>query len=388
MHLFFQIMADKMTTTIFVNDSGLPRNNTTSHEHSACTLFYDNDEVMLSHIICLYGTAFFVIIGLTGNIMNILVFSRKDMRNVSSNIYLLLLALSDSIYLVSVFSSKILNTLYCLYYRDSAIDIYNRSNTMCRTVQFLMDLTSDYSTCLVLLFTLERFVAVFAPTQFKSLCTAQRAKIVCFVMFLITVGSIGPYHFMYMKVQVTKTGNMYCAIDSHYESVFSTTYVVEMIIYRVIPTVLTAGFNISIIYKVIKLKRKRQKWSNIQNKGKAQKRDDRSIQLTIMLIIVSSTYIILFLPVLTVFFITKLRREYEFIRLSIPVDPLFAFKNYAELLYVIGHSINVFLYTITGQVFREQLLQLLCSRRERTKTNGKFVELHQVNNTTTQQTAL
>jgi hypothetical protein len=45
-------------------------------------------------------------------------------------------------------------------------------------------------------------------------------------------------------------------------------------------------------------------------------------------------------------------------------DQLVTFNNYAGLLYIAGYAINFFLYTISGRVYRDQLLAIVCGRRQ------------------------
>ena len=341
-----------------------------------CTLFYDHAGVMLSHVISLISSMVCIIIGLIGNILSCLVFSGREMRHISSNIYLLMLAVSDSLYLIGILCSKVLHTMHCLYFQSSHMDIYNRSNFVCKTVQYVLDLCSDYSTCLILAFTIERFIAVYAAAQFKTICTVRRANIVCLVIFLVISISIAPYHFMFMKLE-SQWGTTYCAIQRSSEKLFSTLYLSEMTLFRVAPVCIIASINISIICKVMSLNRKRQRW-RLANRSR---RDDKSMQLTLMLIIVSTTYVILYMPVLTFFLIHKLRREG--LIGYIPPDPLFVFRNYAQALYVAGHSVNFFLYTVSGKVFREHLQILVCDRRRAERVNENGIELLQLNNTCT-----
>ncbi len=98
-----------------------------------------------------------------------------------------MLAVSDSLYLVSVFLAKVLIHLRCFYMDEIGIDIYNRSDITCTILQHLMDVFSDYSPCLILIFTIERFFAVATPLRVKDICTIPRAKVVCFVTLTLVL---------------------------------------------------------------------------------------------------------------------------------------------------------------------------------------------------------
>jgi len=88
--------------------------------------------------------------------------------------------------------------------------------------------------------------------------------------------------------------------------------------------------------------------------------DDKNLQLTIVLIIVSSTYVLFFLPVLVHFVILTMNQSGVF---DVGFKFLDVFGNYAKALHVAGFAINFLLYTVSGRVFREQLLALLCRSR-------------------------
>ena len=92
------------------------------------------------------------------------------------------------------------------------------------------------------------------------------------------------------------------------------------------------------------------------------KREEKSLQTTIMLITVSTSYVLTYLPALVhflVYFIKlKLQREIGDSAMSFLIA-----GNYTKLLYVGGVAINFFLYTVSGRVFRKELVQMIACRR-------------------------
>ena len=172
-------------------------NNTFPELDYPCIAITNETHVLTAHQIYLYSSLIFVFVGLIGNMLSVAVFTSKEMRPISSNFYLLMLALSDSMYLVSVFLTKILTTMRCLHFKDSEADIEHRNTLICKILQFSQDFFSDYSTCLIMAFTIERFIAVYLPVKFKDICTVKRAKIVCFGTLTFIAISIAPDHFMH-----------------------------------------------------------------------------------------------------------------------------------------------------------------------------------------------
>lgn len=84
--------------------------------------------------------------------------------------------------------------------------------------------------------------------------------------------------------------------------------------------------------------------------------DERNLQLTIILILVSTTYVLFYLPVLVHFVLFKMALS-GFVDVGLSV--LDVFGNYAKALHVAGFAINFLLYTVSGRVFREQLVALV-----------------------------
>ena len=322
--------------------------------------------VIISLKIYLFASLFFVAIGLVGNALSVVVFSSKEMRVLSSNVYLLTLALSDSLYLVAVFLTKIISSLRCLYFKDSNADIVNHNDFSCILLQFLTDLFSDYSTCLILAFTAERFIACYYPIKFKEICTVKRARIVCFLILVGIALLICPHHVMFLGLLPVYN---VCTVLTDYEYEFTILYVIEAMIFRICPVFVIAVLNVFIISKVSKIhreKRKRHSASRSKNSTKKKEQQDRHMQLTVMLILVSSTYIILYIPVLVHFVLWKLKRSGI---LDISSKLMDILQNYTSMLFIFGFAINFFLYTMSGKVFRDQLELILCPARLKKKSN-------------------
>lgn len=363
--------------------------NWTSSSSSVGMLFFDaschgthNEDrrIERSIEIFFFSSLICVIVGLTGNLLSIAVFSSKDMQSMSSNVYLLTLASSDSLYLISVFLSRTLTTIKCWYLPETQIDVVNRSSFVCILLQYLSDLFSDYSTCLILVFTMERGVAVFLPIKFKELFSVSRARLSCLALFLFIAVSIAPYHALYIDVYHEFH---VCTVRADYEDIFAILYVVEMVLFRVLPVLLIALLNVLIIVRVTRLtqaKARRRQFiiSSCESAGQGltsasaavassstasavvkrrSKAQERNFQLTIILILVSTSYVLLYTPVLVHFVLQKLS-----LSLIIEVNESFfaAFGNYARALFVSGFAINFFLYTVSGRVFRDQLTILVC----------------------------
>ena len=328
----------------------------------ACYFMGESRDVVLSHRFVTYSSLVFVLIGLVGNFFSILVFTSREMRVLSSNVYLLMLALSDTLYLLSVFFRKTLSGFRCLYFQNTGfVDLYHRSNVGCRLLQYLLDLFADYSICLILAFTIERFMAVYHPIIYVDKFTVQTSCIVCFLLFALIAISILPYHVMYMVVYPE---HKMCLIDVSKEDTFWACYIAEAVTFHVLPVIIIAVLNGKIIIRILHIFRSRHADAAtnndvlITNGGRQKERDgqDKSLQLTVMLILVSTAYVITYIPMLVHFILTKLSRSNV---IQVSSTAMAMAQNYTGALYICGFAMNFFLYTLSGDVFRKKLQSIL-----------------------------
>lgn len=211
-------MANEGSSSLDRNDS-LSSNGSGAFDASCYAVSSADEQVMTSIRVFVGASLLFVASGLVGNTLSVLVFSSAEMRQMSSNVYLLALAVSDSVYLVSVLLGRLLTAARCWYFAGAApLDLVNHSQFFCVFQQYLSDLFADYSTCLILAFTVERGYAVFFPVEFKHRCTVTRARVVCAAMFAVIGSCIAPYHAIMIGLY---TDFNVCAIIKKHEEVIA-----------------------------------------------------------------------------------------------------------------------------------------------------------------------
>ena len=164
-----------------------------------------------------------------------------------------------------------------------------------------MDFSANYSSCLILAFTAERLLTVYRPVMFKPMSNARFAKDTCCGMLGVIAVGILPHHVMFMKAR-----NMRCTISVEHKHLFSNFYLAEISLCRIIPVFLITGFNASIILKLIQqpatISRRRRHVSTqiaLNSRHSAvivelveasrTTRTDRNQQVTVMLVIVSTS---------------------------------------------------------------------------------------------------
>ena len=326
-------------------------NNSMKNETNLCQREFP-DEIKTTNHLYLYISIILVVGGLLGNCINILVFSSKPLRKYSSNVFVLVLAISDSIYLTNAFFNW-LTSLKCLQYEHSGVDILNHSDTICKFVLFFLDLSANYSSMVILFFTIERFIAVYKPMKVKQICTLRRTRILCLCLLIIIVLWIAPYHFMIYGVSVdygcgpypeNKIGEWYY--------IGSFLYIIEKITFRVVPVIIIAAINVSIICKIAT--------SGPIGEETNRHRHDQNRQVTMLLILISVSYVILVLPLLIFYFLVFLHNNHI---ITVSETNMEIARKWMEILNITGFAINFYLYSIGSNMFQEELRKTFSSFR-------------------------
>jgi len=111
--------------------------------------------------------------------MSLVVLLRPRMRGKSVYLFLLLLAIADTVVLyISAFKTWIRVI--------TGFELLNVNDFSCRSVSFLVLLSQHMSAWIIVLVTIDRFVAVWFPLRASSWCNVTRASITtagCTVFF-------------------------------------------------------------------------------------------------------------------------------------------------------------------------------------------------------------
>ena len=365
---------------------------------------YVIDKDPLMHTVCMGITVFIVIGGIIGNTINVAVFTAWEEAFTSSNLHLLLLAIVDTLYLLTTFLSRGLTNLRCLFFRNMAFDVFNRSTLGCQLLQYLQDNLSNFSACIVLSFTIERVLACYWPVTYKTYCTARRAGFNCLILFVVIFSSTAGHHFICigrpMQLDV-------CTVLPERERGFFIAYLCEMVIFRILPVVGIAASNIAIsiqsfqrrsFRKQSKVSSKKSNATNLEvrsdpqyiginsitadsryklkqadssnsTENKSNKRE-RKMNIAIILFCISTTYVLCFIPLLLHFMLSGLTRMEL---LSLADGTLDIMQMVSTVLYITGFSLNIFLYTLASPLFRARLLRIFtCFKSQKDKNPEKI----------------
>lgn len=108
-------------------------------------------------------------LGLIGNILTLIVLMEKRMRRASTTQYLAALTLFDSLYLIGSF----INNIQLNYPNTKQSNLIPFLNLLFTP---LTDFSGNTSPCLILMFTIERYLAVAYPLKSRYWCHSSRAR--------------------------------------------------------------------------------------------------------------------------------------------------------------------------------------------------------------------
>ncbi|CAG5117726.1 unnamed protein product [Candidula unifasciata] len=282
------------------------------------------------------------VVGFPGNIISFTIWLQKRMRH-SSGYYLAALALDDLIFLV----------LHLVYELHTAWHVTLLDYPfVCEAYTIIFLATQFLSPFLVLAFTTERYISICHPFKRETFCTIRRAKIViiCLCISMPFLTAINGYFWYLTDTKGCTTRPEVTQGESRsLYNIYSTT--VDMLAFVIVPVAVLV-LNILVIREMRRLSRVEQ----TQLHGSSQ----RTGSTTVMLLAVSFYQIITTLPV-TIAYAVYLEFSCE--------GPLpecsEGNKIYALVLTVIReygithYAFNIFIYVITGKMFREELKKLL-----------------------------
>jgi len=307
----------------------------------------------------LFFSLFIILAGLIGHYLTIFVFAQSRFRKNSTNVYLLCLAINNSIYLKIHLVEDIFKTIKFLYNIDILIIVDYRYINYSK---YVLRFVSAYS---IVVFILQRLKLVYQPmsTRFRSKKSAWKS------MFLI--------------VFISLILNVWILFNPQFGDLAFNIISVSMII--IVPILIIILSNCLIIFSLFKDSNQRLRKhfgsggagggqvdrSRINNQtpikmkafylnfdqylNRITVRANSTIKLTIIIVSTSISYVLMNLPYLIVWFlIVNKKNNYEE-NLITKNHNYYSMLKLAEIVYLINFSINFYIYCASGSVFRKQL---------------------------------
>ena len=134
-----------------------------------------------------------------------------------------------------------------------------------------------------------------------------------------------------------------CAVFK-WKRVFFVIYSTSNVMFLVLPSFAILAMNACIIYKL-------SGNSPLESTGEL-KRKEQNRQLTIVLILISLSYIVLYFPLMVKRFLKDFTSALR--------DPTGIVEICTDTLYISGFAINFYLYSMESKLFRDELKKMFC----------------------------
>lgn len=329
-------------------------------------IYKNEDDIKIVYIYRIFSVLF-IITGTICNILSAIVYSKRKMLTKSYSIYLLVLALVD-LSVTWIGNTRFILMFFKIGYSNKfnlwyGFDIREISLISCRLHRFLTYFLLQFSSCLLCMLNIDRFIGCVLVLKSTSYCKASIAKRIVFItcLFLALIN----LHFLlamgYYENSIDNTEiRVVCQpnpLNKAYLTFWNIYVWIDSIIYAIIPFIIMIFCNICLIIKIIKSRIESNKvihtrialtrgLSNVATILPSEKR------LTLILIGISIS----------------------FLCLTMPISILEGFSNYfntisysyfiaiSYMLMYANHVINFFFYCALGPKFRNEVKNLLPCR--------------------------
>ena len=203
-----------------------------------------------------------IIIGLIGNFITVFIYGQKKYRKNSSNVYLLCLALNDSLFLVVHFFEDIIHNLKSYFDLEqekiqfiNKIDFISQNDLACKFANYLRYSLRMISAYLIIALTIQRLIIVYKPLNEMNKRKSSAWKSVILVIFMSFFLNL--WTFLLFKLNENE-GNFYCEIVDDLKLINYYINILYSVFVMIIPIIILFLLNILIIYKLTKANKKRE----------------------------------------------------------------------------------------------------------------------------------
>lgn len=284
-------------------------------------------------IVCLFG--------LTGNMLSIIVLNHRKMTS-STNVYLICLAISDSIKLIND-SSYFLVTLLLHVNPPTGQKAYAY---LYPYAHYFFNMSVCITAWLTVSVAAERYIMVCHATRAREMCSISRAKCTSFLVFfsmsLLTVPFALRYKTVYKFDTSENITNVEVDVTDLWENeVFVTTFTwVANLLRSIIPLLILCTFNYFIVQALRRTRSTKRKTSSRH-------------RITVMLMSVIVVFMVCVTPdaiISTVF-------GFGYTDANFLVRGV---REITDLLLTINSGVNFVLYCTFNKIFRRNFMALFC----------------------------
>lgn len=349
LHIAFGILsADETLNDVITNES---------HSH----LITDEELNVVWRIFVFGLIPLFSVFGVIGNILSLAVLYHQRMRN-PTNSCLAALALSDLGFLVQslLFVGTNIQSVY-----DPVLG-EERSQILYPWFGAYASLVaSRISSSLILLLTIERFIAVCFPIRAKLICNRRCTMAclisICLVTTLLFVPYALKYEIVYLQGNITHTPMRLMSSKLGENKEFFEIYGVTLnIVYRFIPITLVLILNT----RIILITRKTCSSRKLMGTLDAKVYSNEQTRITFMLVTVSLLFVLCTLPGAIQSILSHYLEGY-----TMTGQHQYVFRCLSYVIYsfeTFNSSVNFFIYMVMSKTFSKTYKEMFCCMKSQT----------------------
>ena len=278
-------------------------------------------------------------VGIAANSLIVVVITLASLRISVFMTLLMFLAITDNLFLLNE----------VVFGAGNLFSALASSLWRCRLNVFFYYSTGIISSWLLVLISLERYVSVFYPLKIKVLCTVRRTY--GMMLVLVVISSLSSLPILFTCSILYENGTPICRFVGS-NVIYDTicTFVLN-ILYNALPFALICTLNTLVVEKI-----KSRLQFRLQFLGQTEKHSNSSKQtlLVPMMVSVCVFFAVMSFPTMTFTFIRIICRLLE--------DGQWILKDEVThipyLFDYLNHSMNFFLYCLSGSAFRNMFLRL------------------------------
>ena len=325
-------------------------NQTGTPNVSGTTIAYDQlPNVIRARNIWIYGAALIIIFGTVGNVLSILVMARKSLRRHTTSLYLIVLAVVDTLVLYT--------GLLRYWIREvSGTDVRGASVPSCKIHIYSVYFLFQFEAWILVCVALERLAAIFVPLRAKRIFTKRFACIQLAITGVVLLG-VNAHFFWTYTLGDAECRSFHSSFVKFVEEIWPW---VDFVVASLAPFVLMFSMNIAIIARLVYL-------HNMRKKNLNQSSDTKMTTMTGILITVNFAFLITTAPI-AIYLATELKWYAEATTPS-DIARLGVVWASVNLTAYTNNAINFILYIFSGPRFRKELLMMLHIDRWRRQVN-------------------
>ena len=321
-----------------------------SYSNNTQSLILTNDITSIEEIACKFNM-FLSIIGVIGNILSIMIFSKSKFRARKFNWYLLALSTCEVLFTSLILVDYIFTKIY-----SKSIFLHDLNNFSSIAFDFTMHTTDSYTSLLAVILSFDRLYAIKNPMKIKYYITCVHAKL----LILLSFASL---------VSVKILGFIICEfkIKNYFHIVYCTF--LSPLIFNILPIVFICILNSFLVIRLINYYREQPKINfyslmtkltntSISNKSCRMSNIQRSHYF---IILVSSFWFIL--TSISYYFL-QTYFDLVHINLKLNITTIEIVHIVSSILFNSNHCINFFIYLSFYKDFRacflNFFLKLIC----------------------------